>query len=185
MNTFYFNFPTFLRSTQSCHTLITYSHLPLILVLVKGWLHGKLAPVWPVEELTQYQHACNILIVLGNWRTGPILGPSRPCLAAGVCISYNYRMERIWSNGKETYRHFLLYVLAALLFIIFLTTHRHGRLMWHRHLTILSRIFRLKNNISSYQFYFCHLTHDNGPFKLLWHSLLLFFGTSALFRLCY
>ena len=121
MNTFYFNFPTFLRSTQSCHTLITYSHLPLILVLVKGWLHGKLAPVWPVEELTQYQHACNILIVLGNWRTGPILGPSRPCLAAGVCISYNYRMERIWSNGKETYRHFLLYVLAALLFIIFLT----------------------------------------------------------------
>ena len=34
------------------------------------------APVWPDEELTQYQHACNILIVLGNWRTGPILGPS-------------------------------------------------------------------------------------------------------------
>ena len=107
------------------------------------------------------------------------------CLAADVCISYNYKMERIWSNGNETYRHFLLYVLAALLFIVFLTTHRHGRLMWHRHLTILSRIFRLKNNISSYQFYFCHLTHDNGPFKLLWHSLLLFFGTSALFRLCY
>ena len=63
--------------TQSCHILFNYSHLALIWVLVKGWLHGNLAPVWPDEELTQYQHACNILIVLGNWRTGPILGPSR------------------------------------------------------------------------------------------------------------
>ena len=61
MNTFYFNFPTFLRSTQSCHTLINYSHLPLILVLVKGWLHGNLTPMWPDKELTQRQHANNLL----------------------------------------------------------------------------------------------------------------------------